>query len=107
MAARISALLKLARAVGSTLDRDAVLHCACEAAVELVAADHSALVIFDQDLRFGTVVAEYPPIGAVGKQVDLQSVPIEERLLERHDPVPIPDVDTEDGLGPVRATLRS
>ncbi|HEY5838426.1 MAG TPA: GAF domain-containing protein [Pyrinomonadaceae bacterium] len=78
----------------------------CKAAVKLVGVDHSGLVLFENNLEFGTVCAEYPPArnSAVGRRVQIRGIPLEEQLAERK-PFVVNDVRGEVALGTVRDLL--
>jgi GAF domain-containing protein len=83
------------------------LRAVCEAAVKLVALDHSGLVLFSNDYEYGTVVAEYPPspLSVVGKQFPIKGVKLEEDLVHSRRPLVVPNVATEDSLGVVQKVL--
>ncbi|MCA1643888.1 MAG: GAF domain-containing protein, partial [Acidobacteria bacterium] len=87
------------------------LSAVCEAAVTLARGkyenvEHSGMVIFDDDLRSGTVRAEYPPeVGALGEVIPLAGVAREEALVAKADPIVVTDVDGEESLGPVKEIL--
>lgn len=79
---------------------------ACQAAVELSGADHSGLVLFDPDLAWGTVVAEYPDHPkTLNARIRLHGVLPEERLVETGDALVKESVADAVELGEVRELL--
>jgi GAF domain-containing protein len=91
--------------LGSDFQR--TLTVVCETAVKLVGVDHSGLVIFDQDLKAGTVFAEYPahPATALKQRVRVSGIPVEEKLVHERQPIVINDVRNDSSLGPVQPVL--
>jgi PAS domain S-box-containing protein len=87
---------------------DDVLDLTCQAAVELLGADHSGLVLFDEDGEYGTVMGEYPPdLNTRGERIPVQGIPAEEKVALHSEIVHIPAVDEyKAGLGPVIEILR-
>jgi PAS domain S-box-containing protein len=51
------------------------------------------------------VRAEYPDAGMLGRVIQVQGVPAEERLIATRKPLIIPDVAGDESLGPVRSGL--
>jgi GAF domain-containing protein len=93
--------------INSSLDLDSTLVAACRVAVELVGASHSGLVLFDENQETGVVKAEFPDSTAVGMKIQLAGVPLEETLINKREPIIVPDVATEQLLGNVRDILLS
>lgn len=92
-------------AIGSMLSLEDVLATTCRAVVDLFDVDHSGLVIFDDDRGEGTVAAEYPDLGAVGKRIPVRGVPIEEELLASKRPLLLHDLSHTPTLDPVQQTF--
>lgn len=84
-----------------------VFETTCRLAVELFNADHSGLVVFDENQARGEVVAEYPARGAVGQQIPVAGVEAEEKLLTQKQPLLLQSVAEAGSLGPVRETLQA
>jgi GAF domain-containing protein len=109
-----SALLKQFLKVSDEVNRsetiEPVLNATCEAAVNTLQVNHSALVLFDEARQEGRVAAEYPTtFGALGRAISLLE-PIERRLIRELKPIAIQDLsspDLEQEFGSVMATLRS
>lgn len=102
----LETLQRLSVDVASSLDLNEVMTRTCQAAVEFFQADHSGLVLFDDNLAQGFVAAEYPPeVGAFGQRIPLQGVRDEERLVSQIKPVLIEDIAEKKDLGPVRDIL--
>lgn len=104
-AERIAALERLAVSINSNLELEEILTQTCQAAADFFHADHSGLVIFDEDRVQGVVEAEYPDLGARGQPIPLRGIPLEEHLIESCKPLIIPDVSGENGLGEVREIM--
>ncbi|MCS6845910.1 MAG: GAF domain-containing protein [Caldilineales bacterium] len=106
LATDLEKLQRLSTAIASSLDLKEVMTRTCQAAVEFFQADHSGLVLFDEDLCWGTTAAEYPPdLGTVGQRIPLEGIPDEERLVHGGEPLVVEDVANEVDLGPVRNIL--
>jgi GAF domain-containing protein len=92
--------------INSSLDLQQVQERTCQTAVEFFGVDHSGLVLFDEDARFGTVAAEYPAdLGTRGLRIPLAGVPDEERLAQEGRVVVADDVQHAAELGEVRDIL--
>lgn len=79
-----------------------------KAVVELFdTVDHSGLVIFEQDYRFGRVVSEFPEL--LGNtdpiKISIRDIPFEEKLLGGADHITSFDVINDDSLGEIKALL--
>ena len=85
-----------------------VLNLTCQAAVELLGADHSGLVLFDEDGEYGTVMGEYPPgLETQGERIPVKGILAEERVALHGEIIHMPDVEEhESELGPVIKILR-
>src|SRR2546425_424061 len=79
----------------------------CKAAVKFVGVNHSGLVLFQNNLEYGTVRAEYPPSSnsAVGRRVQIKGIPLEEELINLRTPIVVNNVSEEVALGSVRDVL--
>lgn len=106
LATDLERLQRLSTAIASSLDLQEVMTRTCQAAVEFFQADHSGLVLFDDDLTSGKTAAEYPSeLGTLGQRIPLQGIPDEERLVYGGEPLVVEDVSQEEDLGPVRDIL--
>lgn len=105
---RLDTLQRLALTLNLSLELDETLEATCRAAVEFFNADHSALVLFDQNLKWGTVKGEYPEQPkTLGERIPIQGVPAEERLIHNMEPLVFPDIEKAGAqLGPVLDILR-
>jgi GAF domain-containing protein len=100
------AVLRLATEVCSSLSLQKTLDAACQAAVELFAADHSGLAILSNDLTHAIVQAEYPlEVGAVGRTIQIEHIPAEEGLVHHRQPIVIANVQEASDLGEVGLLL--
>jgi PAS domain S-box-containing protein len=104
---KLQAIQEVSTTVTSSAEFHEVFNRTCRAAVELFGVDHSGLVIFDQDLEWGTVRGEYPlQTGARGKCVPIRRVPVEARLALEGETLVFPDVaGARAELGPVADIL--
>lgn len=106
-AKRIAALENLAVNINSNLEWDEILTRTSQEAVDFFHADHSGLVIFDQNYSQGIVEAEYPSLGARGRQVPIRGIPLEEQFVTNPKPLVIYDLPKEEGLGSVKDIMLS
>ncbi len=110
---KLKALQNLAVAIRSSLELPEILNWTCKAAVELSGADHSGLVVFDEDQSKGTVVAEYPSeekaeiTRTLDTVIEVRGVPIEEQLVFEKRIINVADLAQETKFGPVREILLS
>jgi GAF domain-containing protein len=88
----LSAYLEVAHAVSARVDLPEVLRAVCESAAKLVDADHSGLVLFDENGTNGIVKAEYPSVGASGRRIQIAGVPAEDRLMRLGQPIVAEDL---------------
>jgi len=101
----LETLQELSIGIASSLQMDTVGSQTCEAAVRFFRADHSGLVLFGPDDEIGRVVAEYPSLNAIEREVQLAGVHDEQMLILELRPLPIEFVAAQDTLGPVRGLL--
>jgi len=101
----MAAVQHASAAIGSTQRLGALLNAACQQVVELFGVDHSGLVRFDENGQEGSVVAEYPPRGAIDIRIPVAGIPLEEQLVVGKELFNIYDVAAEPRLGPVRNIL--
>lgn len=84
-----------------------ILKTTCQLVVELLSADHSGFVLFDSDHHVGKVYAEYPETGHLDKEIPLQGIPIEERLINDKKTIPIENIEEAEDLGEIKQILMS
>ncbi|MEM8863279.1 MAG: GAF domain-containing protein, partial [Chloroflexota bacterium] len=62
--------------------------------------DHSGLVIFDHDYRYGKVVSEYPLLGVPNKQIlPIKGIPFEQDLLDGAPFITCFDIENDSKMG--------
>lgn len=105
-AQRRASLTEITLDLNWSLELEKTLETTCQRAMEFLNADHSSLVLFEPDLSYGRVRAEYPDIGTLGQIIPLMGVPVEEDLFKSKTPLIIHDVANEPGLGEAGAILR-
>ena len=104
-AVSLAALQELALTINSSLEPHNIWTNTCKAAAEFFHADHSGLVLFENDYQQGKVAAEYPNLGTCELKIPLRGIPDEEELIESQQHLMIFDVRSEDILGVVRDIL--
>lgn len=102
---KMKTMAELCRDVNSALDLEQVLAETCRAVQHLVEADHSGLVLFESNLDYGLVRAEYPVFGIGRRKIPLRGIPLEEQLIQRKKPIAISDVTASEDLGIVQDIL--
>lgn len=105
---RLKSIQQLSSAIASTADFQAVLTAVCKEAVELFGAAHSGMVLFQPDLAFGTVRAEYPEgYGAIGLRIPVDNVSAELDIAVRQESLVLEQLEpARQKLGPVYDILR-
>jgi hypothetical protein len=86
-------------------DLDEILSATCQVAMDYFRVDHVGVVLFDEDLKTGKVVAEYPQMGIDGLVIPLIGVPTEEKLISLKEAVAVKDVQLDPGFQPVADIL--
>lgn len=106
---RLKSIQQLSSTIASTADFQAVLAGVCKEAVELFGADHSGMVLFEPDLSYGTVRAEYPEgFGSVGLQIPVQNVAAELDVAVQQKSIVLEQLETaQQELGPVYDILHA
>jgi GAF domain-containing protein len=95
----LDAVLRISARINSSLNLEIILGDTCRAAKEMIGVDHSGFVLFDPELKNGTVYAEFPPsVGTVGGVVPLDT-PAGRKFLKSPKPLVIPDTENEPTLG--------
>jgi GAF domain-containing protein/ActR/RegA family two-component response regulator len=100
---KLQVIQQMSTTITSALELEEVLNRTCQAAIELFGVDHSGLVLFDADLKWGTVEGEYPAQpNTLGERIPIKGVPAEERLAFKGETLVFSDVEeAESDLGPV------
>lgn len=104
-ARHLEAVLQLSRTIASSLDLDHTLEATCRAAVDLLAVQHSTLVMMDHDRNEGTVRADYPEIGVRNLIIQFDQPLKDTRLGMSTEPIFVSDVRAESELGIVQKHL--
>lgn len=86
---------RIASVLSSRIDQREILDLASQELVNLFWADHTGTVLFDEDMQFGTVVAEYPPRDALGIRIPLKDNLLIEELVTTHRPVCITTTEND------------
>lgn len=86
---------RIASVLSSRIDQQEILDLASQELVHLFWADHTGTVLFDADQVWGTVVAEYPPRGALGIRVRLNDNLLIEELVRTRRPICMTDVESD------------
>lgn len=104
-AKRMELVNRMALLLSESLDLQAILDLAAREVVHLFWADHTGVMLFDDDLQWGTVVAEYPDSGIVGWRLPAMGSPIAETVITTRRPVCIHSVETDPLAAPIRDQL--
>jgi PAS domain S-box-containing protein len=99
-------LQELSTAINSATELKEIQKLACQAAVEILNADHSGLVLFGKDLSKGRVIAEYPETkDFIGVEIQVKGIPAKEKLVYNQEIINVQDLSTFDQLDEVQKTL--
>ncbi|HEX5692235.1 MAG TPA: GAF domain-containing protein, partial [Roseiflexaceae bacterium] len=104
-AQRMELVNRIALVLSSRLDLQEILDLANQELVQLFWADHTGIVLFDEDQQWGTVVSEYPASGAVGLRLPIFTNPMTEEALVTRRPVCVTSVATDPRTAAVRDEL--
>lgn len=108
-ARRLDLVNRIAILVNSTLDLDRILQTACTQMACVFGVGQSGVVLFDEDLEFGRVVAEYqaaPNDTASQVHIPLSDNPSLERVIDTQRPLAIADAEHDPLLAPIRDVIR-
>lgn len=100
---KLQAIQRVAIAISSLRDQDALLTAICQSAADLFGVDHSGLLLHGADDAEAEVAAEAPALGTRGLRVPLRGAALEERMLAERRPVACADIAQELTPGPNRA----
>lgn len=96
---RLQILNRLSSGLSSLTDQGEVMQFGTRLIAETVNVDHAGMMLLDKDQSMGTVVTEFPDIGAVGQRLPMATNPLSQILLR--DPsraVYIEDIATDERL---------
>jgi phosphoserine phosphatase RsbU/P len=93
-------------ALSSRIDPQEILEQACKELVGLFWADHTGIMLFDEEARTGTVVAEYPATAVGGSTLPLNRQ-LMRTLTETRRPIMIEAVASDPLVRPARRALAS
>jgi GAF domain-containing protein len=97
---------QVSRLISSSLDLDHILETTVEQMVEVFAADHSGILLFDQDGHSGRIVAECPSSGAREEVIPVHGYQAAERIISEREPLIIEDVQNDPMMVAVREMMR-
>lgn len=93
-------LHKLSLEINSKTNLKDILNHTCRTAVEILNVDHSGFVIFEKELNYGIVEAEYPPIyNARDVQIPVKGNFLEEQLVFHKKIVNIIELKNNNDIG--------
>lgn len=98
-------LQKFLALLDSSLNLSEMLTSVSRQLVEMFAVDHSGMLLFNEDDIEGTVIAEYPPQGAVGLKLPLTNYPLVDQLKTEHKPIAVIDAQNDPIMGNARQTM--
>jgi phosphoserine phosphatase RsbU/P len=106
-AQRMQLVYRISSLLSARLDEQEIVEIASRELVQLFWADHIGTVLFDDEIVWGTVVAEYPPAQAIGIRVPLTNNPLIEELVFTRRPVLISDALNDPRAIASRETFKS
>src|SRR5262245_30676213 len=104
-AQRMELVNRIALVLSSRLDQQEILDLANQELVRLFWADHTGIVLLDEDGQWGTVVSEYPASGALGLRLPIHDNPMTQEALATRRPVRVSSVATDPRAAIVRDDL--
>ncbi len=99
-------VFRIASVLSSRIDQQEILDLAGRELVTLFWADHTGTVLFNDDARYGVVVAEYPPGQALGIEIPLTNNRLVDELVATRQPVMIASIETDPRAATSRETFR-
>ncbi len=105
-AKRMELVHRITSMLSTRLDQQEILELAARELVRLFWADHTGTVLFDHDLQWGTVVAEYPPRDVLGVRVPLTNNLLFAELLLTRRPVYITAIEQDPRAAASRETFQ-
>ncbi|MBU1877764.1 MAG: GAF domain-containing protein, partial [Chloroflexi bacterium] len=109
MAQRLALVNRISSVINSTLDLDSILYTACAEVARALDVPQSGIVLFDQDLTFGQVVAEYqatPDDTAKQVRIPLAGNLSMERVIATRQPLAITNAETDPLVADIRDVIR-
>jgi GAF domain-containing protein len=109
MARRLALVNRISTLVNSSLDLDQILQIACTEMALAFAVEQSGVVLFDEDMQTGYVVAEYQttPNGTARQvRIPLAGNPSMERVIATRKPLAIADAEHDPLLAAIRDVIR-
>ncbi|GAK60409.1 protein serine phosphatase with GAF(S) sensor(S) [Candidatus Vecturithrix granuli] len=104
---RLALLHEISLAVNSTLDLKTLLTAACQKLVENFQVDHSGVLLFDNNLTYGEVVADFPPQQIIGERIPLERYILSERMIATVKPQAIDDAQHDPAMEQVWVVMRA
>ncbi len=97
---------QISRTIGASLDPLRILETTVAQMVAVFEVDHSGVLLFDDTLSYGQVVAEYPATGSVGVRYPVPGYLAAERIIADRKPLVIADVGSDPLMAAVRETMQ-
>jgi PAS domain S-box-containing protein len=97
---------ELSKVLSSSLDLTHVLETAAEQMAAVFGADHSGIVLFDEEYSRGRVVAECPPTGAIEETLPVRGYLAAEHIIAGRQPLMIEDVQNDPLMAAVREPMK-
>ncbi len=104
-ARNLAMINRISRDLTALLNPYAIFKATAKHLVELMDIDHCGILLFDENAEEGTVVAEYPDIGAVGRRLPRKNNPAIEHVLATRQPLAVSDINLDPMMDPVREQL--
>jgi len=102
----LETLHRISATIASSLDPTHILETTIEQMVTVFEADHGGVLLFDEALTCGQVVAEFPPLGAKEVRFPVHGYLAAGRIIADREPLIIEDVAHDPLMAAVRETMQ-
>jgi sigma-B regulation protein RsbU (phosphoserine phosphatase) len=104
---RLALLHEISLALNSTVELPVLLTAACQKLVENCHVDHSGVFLFDDTMKYGEVMAEFPSQQAIGMRIPLAGYAAAEIVMATAQPLAIYDAQHDRSLAKIRDMIQS
>lgn len=96
---------QLSTTISTSQDEQTLLDQSARVLAEAVGVDHSGIVIVNPQETSGTVVSEYPPLGTIGVQIDLEQNEIYQIMRQTRQPFIVNEIASDSRVLPATRDL--
>jgi len=104
---RLALLHEISLALNSTVELPVLLTAACQKLVENCQVDHSGVFLFDDTMKYGEVMAEFPSQQTVGMRISLDGYAAAEIVITTAQPLAIYAAQHDHTLAKIRDMIRT